>query len=323
MIKRFIEHCIKAKLFDSARRLIIAVSGGADSLALADMLFRSRQRFKLELIVAHYEHGLRGAESVADAEFVERVASERGLDCVIEHGDVPAYARDNKQSLETAARNLRHEFLERVRVRLDCDAIALAHHADDQAETILMRLIRGTGATGLSAMSAKSGRLLRPLLSFRKRELEEYCRTWELQPRIDATNFETNATRNKIRLELLPVLEEYNPSIVETLCRLGETVAEDVSFIKNYAREIYLSTAAEKSGKIRLSQSLVRAEPAAIQRELIRMFLADALGSLEGLEFHHIEGVRRVIVEGLAGVELPGHIRVTLKKHFITVERTG
>ena len=172
-------------------------------------------------------------------------------------------------------------------------------------------------------MSAKSERLIRPLLSFRKCELEEYCRGRQIQPRIDATNFEPNATRNKIRLELMPLLKKYNPSIVETLCRLGATVADDVSFIRSYAREIYLSTEVEKSGKIRLSQSLVRAEPAAIQRELIRMFLAEALGSLEGLEFIHIEGVRRVIVEDLQGVELPGHIRVTLKKHFITIERTG
>ena len=326
MIKRFIDECLKQGLLSGGEKIIVAVSGGADSLALVDLLHRARQRFKLQLCIAHYEHGLRGADSIADADFVKSFAADRSIDCIIEHGDVREYARANRQSIETSARSLRYNFLERVRSRLNYDAIALAHHADDQAETILMRLLRGTGSTGLTAMRSKSDRLLRPLLNFRKSELENYCRQRGLEPRVDVTNFEPSATRNKIRLELLPMLETYNPSIVETLCRLGATAAEDADFIKQSARKIYptaikLSTALDRSVTMGLSQTIVKSQPVAIQRALIRMFLSDALGTLEGIEFIHIEAVRRVIDQNLAGAELPRHIRVNLRKKFITIEK--
>ena len=209
---------------------------------------------------------------------------------------------------------------------MNYDAIALAHHADDQAETILMRLMRGTGSTGLSAMSVRSGRLIRPLLNFKKSELEDYCRRRGLQPRIDATNFEADATRNKIRLELIPLLKQFNPSIVETLCRLGATAADDAAFIQSEAQKIYpsainMSTALDKSCKMKLSQAVINAQPVAVQRALIRMFLEEVLGSLEGLEFIHVEAVRRVLNDGLKGVELPHHIRVNLQKKFISIEK--
>ena len=314
---RFIDNCIKNNIFADDYGIVVAVSGGADSLALADLLYRSQRRFKLKLCVAHFEHGLRGNESLADAEFVKNFASERELLCIVESGDVKSFAAEKKLSIETAARELRYKFLEDVRQRLNFDAIALAHHADDQAETILMRILRGTGSVGLSAMQMKTDKLIRPLLNFKKSQLEGYCQNQNIQPQIDSTNFEADATRNKIRLNLLPILKEYNPSIVETLCRLGESAAIDTEFITSQAEKIFPS--AVKNDK--LSQSVVKVQHIAIQRVLIRMFVEKVVGSIKDFGFIHFESIRRVMINNLQGVELPHKYRAELKQHWLKIIR--
>ena len=322
MLLRFIDTCIKNKIFNTSinsttNGLIVAVSGGADSLALADLLHRSQRRFRLDLCIAHFEHGLRGEESLADAEFVKKFAADRGIKCIVESGDVKSFAEAQKLSVETAARELRHKFLESVRQRLNFDLIALAHHADDQAETILMRILRGTGSVGLSAMQSKSGKLLRPLLNFRKSELEAYCEQRNISPRIDSTNFELDATRNKIRLDLLPMLSQYNPLIVETLCRLGEVSASDSEFITQEAQKIFPK--AIQDGK--LSQAVLISQHISIQRALIRLFIENTLGSAKDFEFIHFESIRRVLIDNLKGVELPHKLRADLKRGWLSIRK--
>ncbi|MBR1397488.1 MAG: tRNA lysidine(34) synthetase TilS [Selenomonadaceae bacterium] len=354
---RFIDNCIKNKIFDinnfdgseinqtidsnhqsSTIKIIVAVSGGADSLALADLLCRCKQRFNLKLCIAHFEHGLRGDDSLADAEFVKNFAIDRGLDYVVKSGDVNNFAQLNKLSIETAARDLRHKFLEETRQQFNFDTIALAHHADDQAETILMRILRGTGSVGLSAMKMKYKRLLRPLLNFKKSELEHYCLQRNLKPRIDSTNFESDATRNKIRLNLLPELKKYNPSIVDTLCRLGESSAEESDFIHSEALKIFPSAVKviKKSDNVSvmvLSQKVVKAQHIAMQRALIKLFvecivmsvrspnLVDSSMSVKDFGFIHFESIRRVLTDNLKGVELPNKFRADLKRGFLSISK--
>ena len=312
--KRFIDTCTTEKIFDGVGKVLIALSGGADSLALTELLIDSRRRFGLELAVAHYEHGLRGQASIDDADFVKAFARERGLEFIGGHGDVKTFATEQKISIETAARSLRYEFLSDARRALNCDAIALAHHADDQAETILMRLLRGATSAGLSAMKFRArsddcGLLIRPLLRFRKAELEDFCRRGNLTPRLDETNFTPDATRNKIRLELIPTLETFNPALVETLCRFGEVTAAEVDFIAAQAEEVF-------PGVVR-DNSIVRAEfvklPPALQRVVIKNFVAQVTGSAKDFGFVHVEGVRKVLLNGLQGVELPKHFRADLR----------
>lgn len=321
MLKRFIDICAAAKIFDDVGKVLIAVSGGADSLALAELMINSRRRFKLELVIAHYEHGLRGQASIDDAEFVEAFARKRGIEFISGHGDVKAFATEQKISVETAARTLRYEFLSEARRDLNCDAIALAHHADDQAETILMRLLRGATSTGLSAMKFRTrsddyGLLIRPLLRFRKDALENFCRRRNLTPRLDATNFELDATRNKIRLELIPTLEAFNPALVETLCRFGEVAAEETDFIAAQANKIFPVVVRDNS--------IVRAEfvklHPALQRAVVKKFVAQITGSVKDFGFVHFEGVRKVLISGLNGVELPHNFRADLRhgKLYIT-----
>lgn len=314
MLKKFINLCAVEKIFDNVSKVLIAVSGGADSLALAELMINSRQRFGLELVIAHFEHGLRGQTSIDDAAFVENFAKERGIKFVGGSGDVPKFAAEKKISVETAARILRYEFLRDTRLALNCDAIATAHHADDQAETILMRLLRGATSSGLSAMKFRTqseyGLLIRPLIRFRKVELENFCRMKNLSPRLDTTNFELDATRNRIRLELIPTLESFNPALIETLCRFGEVAAEEVDFLNAQAEKIFPAVVRDNS--------IVRAEfvklHPAIQRAVIKKFLAQVTGSIKDFGFVHFEGVRKVLLNNLSGVELPKNLRANLKR---------
>lgn len=325
MLKKFIDVCQAENIF-SAQKIVIAVSGGADSLALADLLFNVRQRFNLELCIAHYEHGLRGQPSIDDAVFVEKFAENLGVKFFCEHGDVKTFAAENKISIETAARKLRYNFLCRVKRELNFDAIALAHHANDQAETILMRLLRGATSAGLAAMkfsvdSEEYGLLLRPLLRFKKIELESYCSARGLIPRIDATNFETDATRNKIRLELLPALEKFNPNIIDTLCRLGEISAEESNFIKVETEKIFLHVVKKNSvGQLELLRGEFLKFHKALQRAIVKKFLDEVCG-VEDFGFVHFEAVRKVLVNNLAGVELPHNFRADLKRGKLTVRK--
>ena len=297
MLKRFIDLCQSENIF-SAQKIVIAVSGGADSMALADLLFKARQRFHLEICIAHYEHGLRGQASLDDATFVKKFAENLNVKFFCEHGDVKNFAAENKISIETAARKLRYNFLYRV-----------------QAETILMRILRGATSAGLSAMkftvnSAEYGLLIRPLLRFKKVELENYCSAQGIIPRIDATNFEADATRNKIRLELLPELEKFNPNIVDTLCRLAEVTAEETDFINTETEKVFNSVV--KDSKI-LRGEFVKLHTA-IQRAIIKKFLAEVTGNVEDFGFTHFEAVRKVLVNNLTGVQLPHKIRADLRR---------
>ena len=326
MLKKFIDICAAEKLFDGVDKVLIAVSGGADSLALAELMINSRQRFRLEIFIAHFNHNLRGQDSIDDADFVKNFAERRGINFVGGQGDVKTFAAENKISIETAARTLRYEFLSDARQQLNCNAIVTAHHANDQAETILFRFLRGATTAGLSAMQARTlsadyGLILRPLLSFRKVELENFCREKNLSPRVDTTNFQTDATRNKIRLELIPTLEKFNPALVETLCRFGKISADEADFIDAQAEEIFpvVVKKSDVHNWIIVREEFLKLHTA-IQRAVIKKFLVKATGSIKDFGFVHIEGIRKVLLNGLTGVELTKKLRADLKqgKLYIT-----
>ena len=322
MLKKFIDICATEKIFDGVHKILIAVSGGADSLALTELLINSRRRFDLELCIAHFEHGLRGQDSIDDAAFVKTFAETHDIKFVGGRGDVKAFATENKISVETAARTLRYEFLSKVKADLNFDAITLAHHADDQAETILMRLLRGATADGLTAMKFRTfskdyGLLIRPLLRFRKSELENFCRQKNLSPRLDSTNLQTDATRNKIRLELIPTLEEFNPALVETLCRLSEVSAQESDFIAAQADKIFPTVV--KDNCI-LRAEFLKLHPA-LQRIVVKKFLTQVTGSIKDFGFVHFEGVRKVLTNNLSGVELPKNLRANLRQGKLNITK--
>ena len=204
------------------RRLLVALSGGADSTALLCMLAEQRHSLGLTLTAAHIEHGIRGSESLADAQFCVSLCRKLGIDLRVESVDGPA-RRESGEGLETAARRLRYDALRRIKDETRSEWIALAHHLDDQAETVLMHLLRGCGPDGAGGMEVLSGDLYRPLLSIPKRELEQWLTERSIAWCEDKTNSDPFTPRNALRLYGLPALEKSYPSAAQAIARYAES----------------------------------------------------------------------------------------------------
>ncbi len=221
-------------------RVVAAVSGGADSVCMLDILDRLRVTLGFSLEVAHFEHGIRDEDSRKDAGFVEELARSRGLDLIMEAGDVPSSARDRKLSVEEAAREERYAFFRRILAAREGNAkIALGHTADDQAETVLMRLIRGAGVRGLSGIPPVRDSYIRPLIDTERDTVLKYLQNRGLDWREDATNLSMGHLRNRIRHELMPgLLENYNPRMVEVFSRTSEVCRLTADFMDSVGEDV-------------------------------------------------------------------------------------
>ena len=219
--------------FDDVRgeHLLIALSGGADSVALTWLLARSREEYALRLTAAHLNHGIRGADADADAALCRTLCEGLGIPMIEGRADVPRIARETGQGLEAAARDARYQFLREARARCGADRIALAHHLDDQAETVLMHLLRGTGPEGICGMSRISGDLYRPLLEVRKAALVQFLEGAGISWREDATNAMADNPRNALRLNVLPEIEKSYPSAAESIARYARIARIESEFI--------------------------------------------------------------------------------------------
>ena len=271
------------------KRLLVAVSGGPDSLALLHALWQLRDEHKLRLYGAHLNHGLRGAESDADAEFTEDTFRRLDIPFTLESADVAAYRARHKLSLEDAARQVRYAFLSVAAAEHAADAIALGHTADDQAETVLMHIIRGSGLDGLRGMQTLDTRriadrpatLFRPLLGARRSETQAYCRALGISPRIDASNQSPEFLRNRIRMELVPLLEQTNPSIHAALLRLAANATQDSDYIRAKADEVWNQVAhVHSDGAVRLDTRALHNHHAALQSHTLRRAIEVAGGEL-------------------------------------------
>ena len=297
-------------------KVVLAVSGGLDSMVLLDLMDRLRKEMGIELHVAHLDHQLR-PESAADSRFVVREADRRGLPCTCGSLDVAGYAHRERLSLEDGARRLRYRFLDEVACETGAGKIALGHHAGDQAETVIMRLLRGSGTRGLGGMEMlRQGVYFRPMLEFERVALEEYAREASLEFREDASNADLRFVRNRIRHRLMPQLQRYNPGIVATLQRTARLLRDEDDFL-DIAAEEALEKATWKEGipgcgpgKITLDASRLLGYHIALQRRIVRKLL-QGLSMREGpFDFDHVErvlGVARrpdsglhVIAAGLA-----------------------
>jgi tRNA(Ile)-lysidine synthase len=311
----------RQRLLQPGDRVAVAVSAGADSVALLRILLELRPELGIVLSVAHFHHGIRGAEADSDQQFVRELAEGFGLELHTGAGDVPAHARAKKSSLETAAREMRHQWFAQLVSEGRADKIATAHTLDDQAETVLMRLLRGTGSLGLAGIFPvqEQRNLVRPLLEVTRREVEIYLTGIGQFWREDSTNQDLSHTRNRIRHELLPSLErDFNPAIRHTLADLGEVARAEAEYWNKEAASLLprllrpgkpsrsgRTASREAANTMALDLAALAGLPMALQRQILHQ-VGRHLGVT--LEFTHIQQLTELILEkpGNRRVVLPG-----------------
>ena len=267
--------------------VLCAVSGGADSVALLLCLYELRDTLGIRLRAAHFNHHIRGEEADRDEEFVRDLCKKIDVECVTGGGDVPAYAKEQGYTLEQAARILRYEFLEAQ----GADKIAVAHHMDDQAESVLMHIIRGSGTHGIAGMRYVRGKIIRPLLGIRRREIEKYLAEKNVFFCTDTTNLIEDGTRNKLRLSIIPeITERINPGFTESLCHMADIVRTDDDYLCAIAaREL---DECRKNGGFLRERIAALDEP--IRRRALRLAMNEA-GAFADIEQKHVEAVEKLL----------------------------
>ena len=304
--KRVLRLIQEHELFRVNETVVVGLSGGPDSVCLLYILAGLRRNLGIRLHIAHLNHLLRRAESDADAEYVSRIAHELGIPATIERRDVKAYQQEHRLSLEEAAREVRYAFFSKVATSLSTGTVAVGHTADDQIETILMHLVRGTGIAGLrgmqplSTMSLPDGaqlRVARPLLDVRREETQAYCAAQGLSPRSDSSNYWPNQLRNRVRSQLIPLLREYNPDVEGALLRTARAAQADMSYIDKEVSPLWGSVAREQPEGIAIDRAEFSSLRPALKRHLIRSALQRLLGDLTDIEAVHIESVLEALAK--------------------------
>ncbi len=288
-------------------RVVAAVSGGGDSVALLHLLAELAERSLVILAgVAHVNHRLRRPASDEDERFCRELARRFGVPCLVESVPVADVARSRRVSVERAGHHVRHAFFARAAAELGAGRVALGHTIDDQAETVLLRLIRGAGAAGLSGMRPRAGVLVRPLLRVGRAELRRYLAAGGTPFREDASNADLRVPRNRVRHELLPQLRTYSPRIVEALARQADIARADEAWLSRRANEAAADLVSQERGLVELDAAGLAALPPALARRVARDALARVEPRRREIGFDAIERVRRTAAGGPARTDLPG-----------------
>ena len=319
---------VDTELWEPGGTLVVAVSGGADSLCLLGALLDLRERGMAcapgDLVVATLDHGLRGAAGADDARWVAALAAKLGLRCVTGQVDTRTLARERRLSLEDAARRLRYDFLRQVARDTGAARICVAHTQDDQAETVLLHLLRGSGLAGLTGMRPLQGDIARPLLTITRAQTEAYCASRGWEPREDETNRDERYLRNRVRLRLLPTMEAYNPQLRKALARMAATLADDEALLTAATNVAWAEVVVgESPGTVALGLAALGEQPRGLRRRLIRQAVErlaphppahDDLGyALAALEARHISLIERLAATGATGamLTLPSGLRAS------------
>ncbi|PZE19220.1 tRNA lysidine(34) synthetase TilS [Paenibacillus xerothermodurans] len=319
LLNRIEREIIAERLLERGDCIVAAVSGGPDSVAMLHVLFSLSERWGWRIIVAHVDHGFRGEESAGEAQFVSALADRFGLPCEIVHVDAPAYIKESGMNPQAAARELRYRFLYQVAAASDANRICLAHHADDQAETVLMRVLRGTGPAGLTGIprrrTEKDMELVRPLLRIYKDEILEYCKVHNLEYCVDSSNLKRSYLRNEIRLDLLPQLQQrYNEQLPEALNRLADMMSAENDYLEAQTRSLFDQFVRKENDCAGWSRKWFCSVHVSLQRRLIKLILNYLAVEADSIDFIKLEQIREAILReepSNLSLDIGGNVKLT------------
>ncbi|MDR3569239.1 MAG: tRNA lysidine(34) synthetase TilS [Syntrophobacteraceae bacterium] len=312
-----LEYIRRHGLISAGDHILAAVSGGPDSVALLGVLSGLKDCLAIERItVLHFDHRLRGKESDEDREFVRALAHSAGFDFRLADADVSGFAQKKKISVEMAARECRRSFFLKTAANLNGAKIALGHTADDQAEEVLLRILRGTGPAGIQAMSpATDAGIIRPLLFADRTSILEYLQGRGMEYRVDSTNFDPSCQRNFLRLKVFPLLKEaFNPQIVRTITRCADLAREEESWLRPHIQDLWNDLCLKRGKRwCALDFERLRGLHPALLRRILRLAISTVKGNLSGVGFVHLKPLIEMVYSGKRGksVEIPGGVEAT------------
>lgn len=315
----------KYELIKKGDYIVIGVSGGPDSMTLLNVLYYLKEKMCFNICVAHINHMIRD-EADSETQYVEEFCENLGIDCYVKKVDIQKQANNLKISTELAGRNARYNFFEEVANRVGANKVATAHNANDNAETVLMNLMRGSGTSGLKGIEKiRDGKFIRPIIECARQEVEEYCNQNNLNPKYDKTNMENIYTRNMIRNVLIPNIEkEFNPNIVQTLNRLSEIAAKEDEYFTKVVERLFeeLQIIENNTEKVSKNDTIVlnlkefNKLDDVIKSRLILYTINRLLGSTQGIEKIHIDDIIKLCSNNIGNKYLTPNksIKVFVKK---------
>lgn len=303
--------------------LLLGSPAGPDSITLLNLLETFKEKLNLTLFVCHINHGIR-KESSQDEAYVKDFCEARKIPCFVKRIDAEKIAKEEKISTEEAGRNARYDFFEEILQKEKANRIATAHNANDNAETVLLNLLRGTGVSGLKGIEPiRDGKYIRPLLFCKRDEIEEYCRQKDLKPCIDQSNFENIYTRNKIRNQLIPMLEkEFNPSLIEGINRLADIARQEENYIEEMVKKEYQRLVQKEEEKnVELDLKEFQKIHPFIQNKLILYTIAKVCGTTQRIEKVHVDDIRTMCLKNIGNKYLTPYkgLKIEVKNKRINV----
>jgi tRNA(Ile)-lysidine synthase len=316
----------KYSMLQKDDRILVGLSGGPDSITLLYVLNTLKKEYKLEIYIAHLDHKFRGEESRKDREFCEGIAKKLKLEIVCEEIDVQKIADEKGISPEEAARLERYDFFRRVARERSIKKLAVGHTKDDQAETVLMRAIRGAGMLGLGGMRPvkymQGMSVIRPLIEISRSEVEDFIRLNKLEFRHDSSNDKIVFTRNRIRQELLPYLEKnFNSNIKDVLANMAENLRIENEFLEKFSARKFKAVSSRKNCEISIDLKRFKKQPEAIQKRILRVAICELKGDLRRLTYQHWKEMEALVgsMPTNAKVDLPAGINVVKKRDSISI----